>query len=143
MILIHRRDELRAEKIAQERLFNNPKIKILWNTTVSEIMGDDAPSVTGLRLWNVRDQKEILLDVEGVFIAIGHKPNTEMFKGEIELDNDMYIVTRPSSTLTNVPGVFAAGDVQDKVYRQAVTAAGTGCMAALDALNYITDNHIK
>ena len=136
--LIHRRDELRAEKILQERLFRHPRIDILWDTVLEEVLGDvEPPSVTGARLRNVRTGARRELALAGVFVAIGHRPNTEMFRGALDMDAEGYIVTAPDSTATCVPGVFAAGDVQDKVYRQAVTAAGTGCMAALEAEKHV------
>ncbi|RED54003.1 thioredoxin-disulfide reductase [Aestuariispira insulae] len=136
--LIHRRDELRSEKILQDRLFKNPKIEVIWDTVLEEIVGDENPlGVTGLRLKNVKSGEESLLNVDGVFIAIGHKPSTEVFQGKIDMDDDNYILVKPGTTSTNIPGVFAAGDVTDKVYRQAVTAAGMGCMAALEAEKFI------
>ena len=138
--LIHRRDALRAEKILQERLFADPKIEVIWDSVLDRVEGeDDPPRVTEVRIKNVKSGEESGIPVEGVFIAIGHDPNTEWFKGQIEMDADGYIVTAPDSTITNIPGVFAAGDVQDKVFRQAVTAAGTGCMAALEAEKYLAD----
>ncbi len=138
--LIHRRDALRAEKILQERLFADPKIEVIWDSVLDRVEGeDDPPRVTEVRIKNVKSGEESGIPVEGVFIAIGHDPNTELFKGQIEMDADGYIVTAPDSTITNIPGVFAAGDVQDKVFRQAVTAAGTGCMAALEAEKYLAD----
>jgi len=138
--LIHRRDALRAEKILQERLFADPKIEVIWDSVLDRVEGeDDPPRVTEVRIKNVKSGEESGIPVEGVFIAIGHDPNTEWFKGQIEMDADGYIVTAPDSTITNIPGVFAAGDVQDKVFRQAVTAAGTGCMAALESEKYLAD----
>ena len=138
--LIHRRDALRAEKILQERLLADPKIEVIWDSVLDRVEGeDDPPRVTEVRIKNVKSGEESGIPVEGVFIAIGHDPNTELFKGQIEMDADGYIVTAPDSTVTNIPGVFAAGDVQDKVFRQAVTAAGTGCMAALEAEKYLAD----
>jgi thioredoxin reductase (NADPH) len=138
--LIHRRDNLRAEKILQKRLFDHPKITILWDTAVDEITGTQAPAVvTGLNLRNTRTGEHSTLAVDGIFIAIGHSPNTAIFAGQIDLDSEGYVLTVPGSTRTNVPGVFAAGDVQDKVFRQAVTAAGTGCMAALEAERWLTE----
>ena len=137
--LIHRRGELRAEKILQERLFKNPKVDVLWDTVLDDVLGDVDPlGVTGIRLRNVKtgDKSELALD--GVFIAIGHRPNTEIFKGVLDMDAEGYLVTAADCTATNIAGVFAAGDVQDKIYRQAVTAAGTGCMAALEAEKYIS-----
>lgn len=133
VILVHRRDSLRAEKILQDRLFANPKVKILWNSAIEEVLGTDAPkNVTGVKLKDTISGAITQMDIDGIFIAIGHKPNTEIFKGQIDLDSEGYIITTPGSVLTNIPGVFACGDVQDKIYRQAVTAAGTGCMAALE-----------
>ncbi len=136
--LIHRRDELRAEKIMQERLFRNEKIDIIWNAELDEVVGQDMPpGVTAARVRNVQTGEITELAVDGVFIAIGHAPNTALFDGQITLDDEGYIVTKPDSTATNIAGVFAAGDVQDKIYRQAVTAAGTGCMSALEAERHI------
>jgi len=136
--LIHRRDSLRAERIAQERLFANPKIEVVWDSVVDEIVGTEQPtSVTGLRLKNVKTGALSDLAVDGVFVAIGHTPNTGLFTGALTMDEEGYLVTVPGSTATNIPGVFAAGDVQDKIYRQAVTAAGTGCMAALEAERFL------
>jgi thioredoxin reductase (NADPH) len=139
--LIHRRDTLRAEKIAQDRLFALPNVSVVWDSAVEEIVGSKEPlSVTGLRLRNVKTGAISELAVDGMFVAIGHDPNTGLFKGQIELDAEGYILTRPGSTETSVPGVFAAGDVQDKIYRQAVTAAGTGCMSALDADRFLAQH---
>ncbi|MCB2109291.1 MAG: thioredoxin-disulfide reductase, partial [Rhodobacteraceae bacterium] len=136
--LIHRRDELRAEKIGQQRLFDNPKITVVWDTAVDEVVGTtQPPGVTGVKLRNVKTGAMSDLKLDGLFIAIGHSPNTELFKGKLDMDGDGYLKTVPGSVRTNVPGVFAAGDVQDHVYRQAVTAAGTGCMAALDADRFL------
>jgi thioredoxin reductase (NADPH) len=136
--LIHRRDALRAEKMLSDRLFKNDKIKVLWDSVVEEVKGTDDPrSVTGLRIRNVKTGSMRELAVDGLFIAIGHDPATALFRGKLEMDAEGYIVTRPNSTVTSVPGVFAAGDVQDKVFRQAVTAAGTGCMAALEADRFL------
>ena len=138
--LIHRRDSLRAEKILQERLLGDPKIEVIWDSVLDRVEGEEDPlRVTEVRIKNIKSGEESGIPVEGVFIAIGHDPNTELFKGQIEMDADSYIVTAPDSTATNIPGVFAAGDVQDKVFRQAVTAAGTGCMAALEAEKYLAD----
>ncbi len=138
VILIHRRDALRAEKILQARLFANPKISVVWNSVVEEILGDGTPeTVTGVRLSDVRTGTGIRLPVEGVFVAIGHTPNTALFRGQLEMDDEGYIRTTPGSTRTSIPGVFAAGDVQDKIFRQAVTAAGSGCMAALEAEKFL------
>jgi thioredoxin reductase (NADPH) len=137
--LIHRRDALRAEKILQERLFRNLKINVVWDSVVEEIVGETTPHplVQGVRLRNVKTGATQLLRTDGVFVAIGHTPNTELFKGKLKMDAEGYVVTRPGTVETDVPGVFAAGDVQDRIYRQAVTAAGTGCMAALDAERYL------
>lgn len=136
--LIHRRDHFRAEKILQDRLFAHPKITVVWNSVLEEILGDqNPPGVTGVRLKNITTNATHTLPVHGVFIAIGHTPNTSLFKGHLDMDRDGYLVTKLGSTLTNIPGVFACGDVQDKIYRQAVTAAGTGCMAALDAERFL------
>lgn len=142
--LIHRRDELRAEKIMQQRLFDNPKIDILWDNVVEEIEGVDVgkgdnPGVTGLRTKNVKTGDETVTELEGVFIAIGHDPATELFKDKLEMDDEGYLITKPDSTATSIPGVYAAGDVKDKTYRQAVTAAGMGCMAALEADKYLAE----
>jgi len=136
--LIHRRDQLRAEKILQTRLFANPKIQVIWDSVVAEIEGGgEPPHVTGLTLKNAKTGEQSRLACDGVFIAIGHTPVTEMFRGQLTLDAEGYIVTRPDSTATEIPGVFAAGDVRDKVFRQAVTAAGMGCMAALEAEKFL------
>ncbi|GBD44361.1 Thioredoxin reductase [bacterium HR40] len=137
--LVHRRDRLRAEKVLQERLFRHPKVEVVWDHVVDEILGEDrpAPHVTGLRLRHVHSGARRELRVDGVFIAIGHEPATALFRGQLEMDDQGYIVTAPDSTRTSVPGVFAAGDVQDRVFRQAVTAAGTGCMAAFEAEKYL------
>ncbi len=136
--LIHRRDTLRAEKIMQDRLFGHDKVKVIWDSVVDEVLGTKDPlGVTGLRLRNVKTDATREIAVAGLFVAIGHSPNTELFKGQLEMDETGYLITRPDSTATAVPGVFAAGDVQDHVYRQAVTAAGTGCMAALEADRFL------
>jgi thioredoxin reductase (NADPH) len=136
--LVHRRDELRAEKILQERLFANKKVVPIWNHEVEEILGSTTPkSVTSVRLKDVNSGALQEIKCDGIFIAIGHKPNTDMFKGFLDIDNEGYIITNPGSTKTSIEGVFAAGDVQDKIYRQAVTAAGTGCMAAIEADKYL------
>jgi len=138
--LIHRRDSLRAEKILQARLFANPKISVVWNSVVEEILGGGMPEVvTGVRLRDTRMNETRDMAVDGVFIAIGHTPTTAIFTGKLAMDAEGYIRTTPGSTRTSVPGVFAAGDVQDKVYRQAVTAAGTGCMAALEAEKWLAE----
>lgn len=140
VILVHRRDSLRAEKILQERLFENEKIEILWNTELDEILGDENPKgVTSVRLKSSQTGESFERMVHGVFIAIGHKPSTEVFKGHVKMNEGGYILTAPDSTATNVPGVFAAGDVSDETYRQAVTAAGLGCMSALEAERWLTE----
>ncbi|WP_168463834.1 thioredoxin-disulfide reductase [Wolbachia endosymbiont of Ctenocephalides felis wCfeT] len=140
VILIHRRDKLRAEKVMQDRLFKNDKIKIIWNHAVEEILGDESPKkVTGITIKSTETKGIQELKVDGVFIAIGHAPNTSVFKGFVDMDEQGYIITEPGTTLTSRAGVFAAGDVQDKVYRQAVVAAGTGCMAALDAEAFLEE----
>ena len=137
--LVHRRDTLRSEKILQERLFKNEKINVIWNSELHEIIGDENPkNVTGVKLKSTIDKSLTDLKVDGVFIAIGHDPATQIFKGQINMDDGGYIITEPDSTLTNIDGVYAAGDVKDKTYRQAVTAAGMGCMAALEAEKYIS-----
>jgi thioredoxin reductase (NADPH) len=136
--LIHRRDQLRAEKVLQDRLFRHPKVEVLWNQVVEEILGEDQPrAVRGVRLRDVQSGALSEIAVEGVFIAIGHDPATQLVKGQLELDRDGYVITAPDSTATAIPGVFAAGDLQDKIYRQAVTAAGSGCMAALEAEKFL------
>ncbi len=142
--LVHRRDELRAEKIAQERLFNHKKITVIWDSTLDEILGDENPvSVTGARIKNMKDGSTTDLSVTGVFVAIGHDPNTSLFKGQIDMDDEGYIITKHDSNVTNILGVYAAGDVQDKIYRQAVTAAGTGCMSALEAEKFLAESEDK
>jgi len=136
--VVHRRAELRAEKILQDRLFANPRIAFAWDSVVDEILGtDNPPGVTGVRVRNVKTGALNEIPADGVFIAIGHTPNTELFAGQLEMDAEGYILTAPDSTATSVPGVFAAGDVQDKIFRQAVTAAGTGCMGALEAERFL------
>jgi thioredoxin reductase (NADPH) len=137
--IVHRRDELRASKIMQERVMNNPKVEILWNAVVEEILGEDPKGVTGVRLRSTKTQDRFEESCDGIFVAIGHVPNTSVFKGKLETDEKGYIVTR-NGTRTNVEGVFAAGDVQDPTYRQAVTAAGSGCMAALDAFHFLEES---
>jgi thioredoxin reductase (NADPH) len=135
--VVHRREKLRASKIMQEKAFRNEKIEFVWNADVQEILGTAEKGVTGVRLRNATDGEHLTLDCEGVFIAIGHKPNTDLFRGQLEMDAVGYIKTSGHSTATNIPGVFACGDVQDSVYRQAVTAAGTGCMSAIDAERFL------
>ncbi len=136
--LIHRRDTLRAEKIGQERLFATENIKVIWDSVVEEFVGDDnPPSLTGVKIKNVKTDETRVVPCHGAFVAIGHNPNTSLFDGQIALDSDRYITVKPGTTQTSIPGVFAAGDVQDKIYRQAVTAAGTGCMAALEAQKFL------
>jgi thioredoxin reductase (NADPH) len=136
--LVHRRDALRAEKILQDRLFRNPKIDVVWDSVVEEILGiPEPPQVTGVRLRNVRTGAVVEQACDGVFIAIGHTPVTDLVKGQLPLDAEGYVLTVPDSTATVVPGAFAAGDVKDKIFRQAVTAAGLGCMAALEAEKFL------
>jgi thioredoxin reductase (NADPH) len=136
--VVHRRDAFRAEKIMQERLFKNPKIEVVWDSVLEEVVGTKQPkSVTGVRLRNVKRNAITERKADGVFIAIGHAPATELFKGQLEMRANGYLVTRPGSTATSIPGVYAAGDVTDDVFRQAVTAAGLGCMAALEAEKYL------
>ena len=139
--LIHRRDQLRADKILQERLLKNEKINCIWDHELVEILGENnPPNVTGVKIKNVKNNETQDLKVDGVFIAIGHDPATQIFKGQVKMDNQGYIITKPDSTATNIEGVYAAGDVKDKTYRQAVTAAGMGCMAALEAEKYISSS---
>jgi thioredoxin reductase (NADPH) len=138
VILVHRRGALRAEKILQERLFANKKIEIMWNTELAEVTGIDEPlSVTGAKLKSTLTGEIVHIPVDGIFIAIGHEPQSELFKGQLKMRPTGYIITKPFSTVTSVPGVYAAGDVADDVYRQAVTAAGLGCMAALEAEKHL------
>ncbi|MBI4548050.1 MAG: thioredoxin-disulfide reductase [Ignavibacteriae bacterium] len=142
--VIHRRDQLRASKIMQDRAVRNPKISFVWNSVVEEVLGKEENKkkvVTGIKLRNLKTGETSTLRTDGLFIAIGHEPNTQIFRGQIEMDEKGYILTKDGSTRTNVPGVFAAGDVADAVYRQAVTAAGTGCMAAIDAERYLEAQH--
>ncbi len=142
--VVHRRDAFKAEKILQDRLFKNPKVNVVWNHVADEILGGSEPKgVSGLRLKNVKTGATTTLALDGVFIAIGHTPNTALFKGQIEMDGEGYVHTVPGSTVTSLAGVFAAGDVQDKIFRQAVTAAGTGCMAALEAEKYLATADAK
>ena len=137
--VVHRRDSFKSEKILQDRLFKNPKIEVIWNHALDEVLGSESPkSVTGARLKNTVDGSTREMPIDGIFIAIGHKPNSDLFKKTgLEIDAEGYITTKPNSTATNIPGVFAAGDIQDKIYRQAVTAAGSGCMAALEIEKFL------
>jgi thioredoxin reductase (NADPH) len=136
--VIHRRDHFRAEKIMQERLFKNPKIEVVWDSVVDEIVGDDDPmGVTGAKITNVKTGETRVLPAHGIFVAIGHKPATELFEGQLDMKPGGYLKVVPGTTTTNIPGVFAAGDVTDDVYRQAVTAAGMGCMAALETERFL------
>jgi thioredoxin reductase (NADPH) len=144
VILIHRRDQLRADQTNQTRLLNNPKIKIIWNHVLEEVIGEEDPKkVTGINLRDVKSNIISYQSIDGVFIAIGHNPMTQLFKGKLDMDKEGYIICPPGSTHTSIPGVFAAGDVQDKVYRQAVTAAGQGCMAALEAERFIAEKALS
>lgn len=144
VIVVHRRDHFRAEKILQDRLFKNDKIEVVWDSAVEEIVGVEEPrSVTGVKLKNVKTGKITERKVDGVFVAIGHAPATELFKGQLETTPSGYLITAPDSTATAIPGVFAAGDVKDEVYRQAVTAAGMGCMAALETERFLAQHETK
>ena len=139
--IVHRRDELRASKIMQERAFNNPKIDFIWNSTIEEMLGSpDNGGLTGVVIHNTQTGTLSEMECDGVFLAIGHRPNSDLFRGLLDLDEKGYIITQSGSTNTSIPGVFASGDIQDKVYRQAITAAGSGCMSALDAEHFI-ENH--
>ena len=138
--LVHRRDALRAEKILQDRLFKNEKVECVWDSELKEIVGDEDPlNVKSINIKNTKTNETSSIELEGVFVAIGHDPATQIFRDQVEMDADGYIITKPDSTLTNVEGVYAAGDVKDKIYRQAVTAAGMGCMAALEAEKYLAE----
>ena len=138
--LVHRRDELRAEKILQDRLFKNEKVECVWDSELKEIVGDEDPlNVKSINIKNTKTNETSSIELDGVFVAIGHDPATQIFRDQVEMDEDGYIITKPDSTLTNVNGVYAAGDVKDKIYRQAVTAAGMGCMAALEAEKYLAE----
>jgi thioredoxin reductase (NADPH) len=138
--VVHRRDGFRAERILQDRLFKNPKIEVVWDTVLEEVLGTDEPrSVTGARLRNVKTGKTSDRTIDGLFVAIGHEPATQLFRGQLDMKASGYIITKPDSTATSVPGVFAAGDVKDDIFRQAVTAAGMGCMAALEAERYLAE----
>jgi thioredoxin reductase (NADPH) len=142
VMLIHRRNSLRAEKMLQERLLANPKIEIIWDSALEEVMGKHEgpmPEVTGIKVRNIKTNSITEYSLEGVFIAIGHQPNTSIFVNQLKMDEEGYLITQPDSTATNIPGIFAAGDVQDNKFRQAVTAAGTGCMAALETEKYLAE----
>ena len=140
--LIHRRNELRAEKMLQAKLKSNRKIEIIWDTVVEDVIGTKEPkTVNALKIKNVKDNKVKELKVDGLFIAIGHDPATSLFKDQLNMDKEGYLITKPDSTETNIPGVFAAGDVKDKIFRQAVTAAGMGCMSALEAEKYLSESN--
>ncbi len=142
--VIHRRNQFRAEKVLQDRLFQNPKIKVIWDSTVEEILGTGEPAaVTGVRTRNVKSGALSEVPCDGAFVAIGHVPATALFKGQVAMDGEGYILTKPDSTETSIPGVFAAGDVKDKVFRQAVTAAGLGCMAAIEAEKYLAQHEYE
>ena len=139
--LIHRRDSLRAEKMLQKKLMENKKIEIVWDSVVEDVLGDSEPkNVKGIKIKNLKTDKTEELKLDGVFIAIGHDPATSLFKDQLDMDSEGYLITKPDSTETNVPGVYAAGDVKDKTFRQAVTAAGMGCMAALEAEKHLSHN---
>ncbi len=140
--VVHRRDSFRAEKIMQERLFKNPKIEVIWDSEIAEVTGSAEPkAVSGVKLRNVKTGKITDRAADGVFVAIGHAPATELFKGQLEMKSSGYLITKPDSTATSIPGVFAAGDVKDEVFRQAVTAAGMGCMAALEVERWFAGGH--
>jgi len=137
--LIHRRDNLRAENLLQKKLKENPKIEIIWDSVLEEVIGDKEPKgVTGIKIKNIKTNKLSDIKLHGLFIAIGHDPATSLFKDQLDMDKEGYLITKPDSTVTNIPGVFAAGDVKDKIFRQAVTAAGMGCMAALEAEKHLS-----
>jgi thioredoxin reductase (NADPH) len=138
--LIHRRNKLRAEKMLQEKLKANKKIEVIWDSVVEDVLGTTEPKgVNAIKIKNLKDNKIKELKIDGLFIAIGHDPATQLFKDQLEMDKEGYLITKPDSTITNIPGVFAAGDVKDKIFRQAVTAAGMGCMAALEAEKHLSD----
>jgi len=138
--LVHRRDSLRSEKILQERLLKHPTIEVMWDSALEEVIGDESPlSVTGAKIKNIKTGDITDLNVHGIFVAIGHAPSTELFKGQLEMSPSNYIITKPDSTETSIKGVYAAGDVTDEIYRQAVTAAGMGCMAALEAEKFLAE----
>ena len=138
--VIHRRDELRASKIMQDRAFANEKIEFIWDSVVEEVKGDREAGVSAVMVKNVKSGEVSEVPCQGFFVAIGHTPNTKIFEGKLQMDENGYIITKEGSTQTNIPGVFAAGDVQDHIYRQAITAAGTGCMAAIDAERFLAEN---
>jgi len=135
--IVHRREELRASKIMQDRAFKNEKIHFLWDSVVEEVLGDEKNGVSGVRIKNIKTGKTSTVECQGMFVAIGHQPNTHLFEGQLDMDKDGYLITNDKTSETNIDGVFAAGDVQDKRYRQAITAAGSGCMAAMDAERYL------
>ena len=140
--LIHRRDKLRAEKMLQKKLMENKKIEIIWDSVLEEVTGDKNPKgVTGIKIKNIKTNKFSEIKLHGLFIAIGHDPATSLFKGQLDMDKEGYLITKPDSTVTNIPGVFAAGDVKDKIFRQAVTAAGMGCMSALEAEKFLSSKN--
>jgi len=140
--LIHRRSELRAEKMLQKKLMENKKIEIIWDSVLEEVLGNEKPKgVNGIKIKNVKTNKTTQFNVHGLFIAIGHDPATSLFKGQLDMDKEGYLITKPDSTQTNKPGVFAAGDVKDKIFRQAVTAAGMGCMSALEAEKFLSSKN--
>jgi thioredoxin reductase (NADPH) len=140
--LIHRRDKLRAENLLQKKLKENPKIEIIWDSVLEEVLGEKNPKgVTGIKIKNIKTNKSSEIKLHGLFIAIGHDPATSLFKGQIDMDKEGYLITKPDSTVTNIPGVFAAGDVKDKIFRQAVTAAGMGCMSALEAEKFLSSKN--
>ena len=140
--LIHRRDKLRAENLLQKKLKENPKIEIIWDSVLEEVLGEKNPKgVTGIKIKNIKTNKLSEIKLHGLFIAIGHDPATSLFKGQLNMDKEGYVITKPDSTITNIPGVFAAGDVKDKIFRQAVTAAGMGCMAALEAEKHLSSKN--
>jgi thioredoxin reductase (NADPH) len=138
--IIHRRNEFRSSKIMADRTLKNPKIEVIWDTEVLEVLGNDS-GMNALKLRNLKTNEVSTKELQGLFLAIGHQPNTKLFKGILDMDELGYLKTKPGSTYTNIPGVFASGDVQDHVYRQAITAAGTGCMAAIDAERWLEANH--
>ena len=144
VIIVHRRDEFRASKIMQDRALNNPKIDVVWNTTVEELIGEpNEAGLTSLVVKNIKTNDANIIPCDGLFLAIGHKPNSDLFNGILDLDENGYIITKPNSSKTSIPGIFASGDIQDTVYRQAITAAGSGCMAALDAEHFIENHPLK